>query len=80
MGDVSEKCFWELFFSGFLVRFDGSGGTGFRWFSMVSGVGERPNEWGRVGRSVGQVVGPSPPPSPQKKCGVILHLVCGSLV
>ena len=35
MGDALEKCFWELFFSRFSVRFGGSGGTGFRWFSVV---------------------------------------------
>ena len=35
-----------------------------------------------VGRSVGQALGRSvpPPPSPQNKCGVILHLVCVSFV
>ena len=59
MGDALEKCFWELFFSRFSVRFGGSGGAGFRWFSMVfSGFGgwvsDRTNGGGSVGRSVSQ--------------------------
>ena len=38
MGDVSEKCFRELVFSRFSVRFGGSGGD---WFSTVfDGFGE----------------------------------------
>ena len=72
MGDVLEKCFWQLFFPRFSVRFGGSGGRvfdGFRWFW---GVGERPNELGRVGRSVGRSVGqevgrsPPLPPRPER--------------
>ena len=69
MGGVSEKCFWEIFFKVFgPIR----GGAVFDDFRVV----------GRsVGRSGGRSVPPPPPPpSPQKKCGVILHLVCVSLV
>ena len=65
MGDVLEKCFGNIFFQGF------------RWAVF--------DDFGTVGRSVGRSGGrsvppPPPPPSPQKKCGVILHLVCVSLV
>ena len=81
MGDALEKFFGELFFRGFRSDSGGRGGRVFDGFQWFWGVGERPNEWGRVGRSVRSSVGRSPgPPSPQKRCGVILHLVCGSFV
>ena len=72
--NVSEDCFCDFFCSRFSVRFGGA------VFDDFGAVGRSVGQSGA--RSVGQALGRSvpPPPSPQKKCGVILHLVCGSLV
>ena len=64
-------------------------------FGGFGGLGGRPKEWGRVGRSggrsvsqavaqscpsLGPVLAQSWPSHSKEKLGVILHLVCGSLV
>ena len=93
MGDVLEKCFWHNFCSRFSVRFGGGGFSivfgGFGEGGSVSqalGRSVRRSVGQALGRSVGRSgarsVGrsPLPLPTPQKKCGVILHLVCGIFV
>ena len=59
-----------LSFRGFRSDSGGRGGLVFDGFQWFWGVRERPNEWGRVGRSVGQVVGRSPPLPPRPERSV----------